>query len=285
MVNKKQIKNNDIIDIFQYVFQYFQRYNIDDETKKLADDLLRIAKEDLEVCELLYNNEKYPYAIEKLHQSVEKASKAYALYFGNFSKKEIRKISHNSVDAFVMLLDKMGGYTDIVKNMYPDIKTDTSDLKSLIKDDKKRMELAKADYKTFEVIFTMFEDIKDSLTEKLSDILTIIEDFSLQDLLKESLQDCVENISEYVDGKDNQEIINQFSGIDGIKSYILNSLDFIMLYTIAGFTFPHFQYIRYPDGDMKPFDYTKELGIVKATPELITHLKRIYHTIHCCFNQ
>ncbi|MBN2602599.1 MAG: hypothetical protein JXA91_00510 [Candidatus Thermoplasmatota archaeon] len=48
-----------------------------------------------------------------------------------------------------------------------------------------------------------------------------------------------------------------------------------MLYIIASFTFPHEQFTRYPDMEMTPFEYTKELGIVQATSMLITHLERI----------
>lgn len=279
MIDGNSVEDQHIIELFQYFLQYLQRYRIDKETKKLAEDLLLIAKDDLEACEILYKNEKYPHSIEKLLLSVEKASKSYVLHIGNFSKKDMRRIGHKSVDAYVKLLDRMGGYTDIVKKMYPEIKTDTSDIKDLIADKEKRLELAKSDYKTFQVIFTMFQNIEKSIEEKLTDVLSIIEDYSLQDLLKEGLEDTDLNISQHVDGKNNKEIINQFSSIESTKEYIMSSIDFIMLYTIAGFTFPHFQYVRYPDGEMKPFDYTKELGIVKATPELITHLKRIYQSI------
>jgi HEPN domain-containing protein len=281
MENRK-IKDEDIMVMLQYILQNFKNSSIDDETKKLADDLLFIANEDLKVCELLHDSNKYPYAIEKLQQSVEKASKAYVLYHGNFSKKEIRKIRHNSVDAFVMLLDKMGEYITIVKKMYPDMKTDTNDLKNLIKDDKKRLELSKADYKSYEVIFTMFDNIRKSFYEQLDDIFPLIEDFSLQGLLKEGLKDSKYDVSDYINGKDNKEIINQFTDLNWIKSFIMHNLDFIMLYTIAGFTFPHFKFTRYPDEDMEPSDYTPDLGIVKATPELVTHLKRIYASIDDC---
>ena len=37
-------------------------------------------------------------------------------------------------------------YVDIIHNMYPDMKTDTTDIKSLFKDDEKLLELAKANY-------------------------------------------------------------------------------------------------------------------------------------------
>ena len=102
MIDKKSIVANDIIDMFQYVFQYFQGYKINKETRTLADDLLQIARADLEVCELLYANKKYSYAIERLQQSVEKASKAYVLYFGNVT---VSGLDH-SLSAPCLSIDK-----------------------------------------------------------------------------------------------------------------------------------------------------------------------------------
>jgi len=276
---EKQINDKYVKDAFQFILDFADKRQIDEKTKELADDLMRCAKEDIAVCNLLYTNKKYSHSVQSLQQSVEKASKAYVLYCGNFSQKEIREISHNSVDAFVRLLDKMSGYAAIVSKMYPDIKTDTKDIKSLIKDKNKCLELAKMDYKAFKVIFNLYDSIKDAFTEKMGDIHKLLEGFSLQDLLKASLSERFEEIPECVNGKQNKEIIDQYCNIEKIKEFLIESLDFIMLYTIAGFTFPHFQYTRYPDNRMKPFDYTNELGIVKATPELITHLERIYNNM------
>jgi len=276
---KKQIDDRYVKDAFQFMLDFADKRQIDDKTKELVDNLLRCAKEDIAVCHLLYTNKKYSHSIHYLQQSVEKATKAYVLNYGNFSQKEIKEISHNSPDAFVRLFDKMSGYADIISKMYPDIKTDTKDLKCLIKDKNKRLELAKMDYKAFKVIFNMYDSIKDRFKEKMVDIDKLIEGFSLQDLLKESLPGRFDKISECVNGKKNMEIIDQYCNLEGIKKFLSEILDFPMLFTLAGFTFPHFQYTRYPDNEMKPFDYTEDLGIVKATPELITHLERIYNNM------
>ena len=69
------------------------------------------------------------------------------------------------------------------------------------------------------------------------------------------------------------------SDIESIKRLILDSVDYSMLYILAGFTFPHWKFTRYPDDKLKPFDYTMDIGIVKTTPEIIVHLKRIFDKI------
>lgn len=106
----------------------------------------------------------------------------------------------------------------------------------------------------------------------------LINDISLQDVLKEGLKDVSEDIEDYVDNKDNREII-EGCDVDSIKKLIFDSVDYSMLYIFAGFTFPHEQFTRYPDSKLKPFDYTMDLGIVQATPEIISHLKRIFDKI------
>jgi len=247
--------------------------------EELASDLLKIAKDDLDACEIMYDKKKYAKSINFLQQSVEKASKAYAIYFGNFSKKEIKNINHNSPDAFVRLSEKMSGYVDIIHSIYPDMNTDMTDLKNILKDDKKYLEMAKADYKAFQVIFNMYDNIIQAFSEKMEDVYSLVQGVSLQNTLKEGLQRVSDDISDYVDGKNNKKIIEHYCDIEGIKESLKDAIDFSMLFIIAGFTFPHARYTRYPDNELKPFDYTMDLGIVKATPELITHLKRIIDKI------
>jgi hypothetical protein len=201
------------------------------------------------------------------------------LNIGNFSKKEIKKISHNSPDAFVRLLEKMVPFVDIIHEMYPGMKTDTSDIKELFNDDKKLLELAKVSSESFQVIFKMHNNIIKEFENKLEDIPSLIGDVSLQDTLKIGLQDLSDDISSIVDGKNNEEIIDQCCDTESIKRLMLDSVDYSMLYILAGFTFSHWKYTRYPDDKLKPFDYTMDIGIVKATPEIIVHLKRIFDKI------
>jgi hypothetical protein len=44
------------------------------------------------------------------------------------------------------------------------------------------------------------------------------------------------------------------------------------LEAIAILTFPHYNFTRYPDGEMKPGDYTEDTGIVRVTPDIIENL-------------
>ncbi|MDH7507210.1 MAG: HEPN domain-containing protein [Candidatus Thermoplasmatota archaeon] len=200
--------------------------------KELSEKFLKCAKDDLDTCEILYKNKKYAPSTYFLQQAVEKASKAYVLNIGNFSKKEIKQINHNSPEAFVKLLGKMVRYVDIIHDIYPDMKTDTKGIEQLIENKKKCLELAKTNYKSFQVIFKMYDNIIKAFEIKLEDMPSLISGISLQDTLKEGLKDISEDIVDYVDNKDNKEIIESCD-TDSIKKILLNSVDHSMLYTLA----------------------------------------------------
>jgi HKD family nuclease len=140
-------------------------------------------------------------------------------------------------------------------------------------------EFAKAKSESFQVIFKMRENIIREFENKLENIPSLIEDVSLQKTLTTGLQELSDDISTHVEGKNNEEIIDQYCDTESIKRLILDSVDYSMLYILAGFTFPHWKYTRYPDDKLKPFDYTMDIGIVKTTPEIIVHLKRIFDKI------
>lgn len=68
------------------------------------EDLLKLAKEDLEVANLLYDNKKYSNSLYHYHQSVEKSIKYIGLSIGGITSQQLNKeISHNPINAFKIL--------------------------------------------------------------------------------------------------------------------------------------------------------------------------------------
>jgi hypothetical protein len=66
--------------------------------------LLKLAKEDFEIAQLLYNEKKYSNALYHYHQSVEKTVKYIGLSTGMISEVQlIKNISHNPINAFRIL--------------------------------------------------------------------------------------------------------------------------------------------------------------------------------------
>lgn len=65
------------------------------------EDLLKLAKEDLEVAQLLYDNNKFSNSFYHYHQSVEKSIKYIGLSIGGITYQQLNKeIGHDPIKAF-----------------------------------------------------------------------------------------------------------------------------------------------------------------------------------------
>jgi hypothetical protein len=281
-MNKKEFKINPpaMSDVLTQQFKHIFYNRPNKIILTLADEFIRCAKEDIKSCDILYKNKKYAHSTYFLQQAAEKTSKAFVLYFGKFKKNDMITISHNSLKAFLMLLDRMSNYIVNINALYPDIKTDSSDLKELLKDTKKRNEMAKINYEGFKVMFKFYNDCKKRIKNGLEDINSFLAPFNLPKTLQKSFKNLsMEELNKEIKNKDSSQILEEYFNKENTLNYLYKALDFALLYLISAYTFPHVQFTRYPDKDIKPWNYTKEMGIVRATPELIIHLKRIISNI------
>ena len=275
-----KINPNFMSDVITKQFQHVFYHRPNKILLALADDFIRCAKEDLDSCKILYENKKYAHSTYFLQQAAEKTSKAFVLYFGKFTKNDMFTISHNSLKAFIMLLDRMSDYTADINSLYPNLKTDPSGLKKILKDPEKRIEITRAKYEVFKVIFKLNEDHKNNLKNSLEDINSLLKPFNLKKILQKSFKDLsLEEYNKEINNKDSSQILEEYFNKKNTLSFLYNSLDFALLYIIATYTFPHARFTRYPDQEIKPWEYTQDMGIVKATPELIFHLRRIIKNI------
>jgi HEPN domain-containing protein len=212
------------------------------EISTISYYFLQIAKIDLEACRILYGKKIYSASSYHLQQAAEKTIKAHALLTGEFTIKEIREISHKTPRFFPILLKKLGEYQNYYEYKHPGIIETASQTKDLIEFKDTNIKFAKISYE-------MIKELLEKNNQQKKDILR-----------KETKSKS---------GKEKMlliELINYHSNI-------------ALLYLICFFTFPHESYSRYPDGELKPLEYTNDLGIVKATPELIKLLDEVIQKI------
>lgn len=69
------------------------------------EDMLNLAKADLESAQLLYEGQKYSNALYHYHQCVEKTVKYIGLSTGSISEDQLKKISHKPIKVFSYLFD------------------------------------------------------------------------------------------------------------------------------------------------------------------------------------
>jgi len=276
---KNQLNQQALNDVLFEEAQHILFHRPNKTILTLADDFIKCARDDLTVCRFLYENKKYSYSTYFLQQCAEKTSKAYVLYFGGFTKNDLFTISHNSLKAFLLLLERMSSLVTKIHNLYPDIQTSTADIYKLIKDPKNRLEMAKITYENFQSIFQFYEKCKKEMSLKFESIPELLENLNLVELLKNFSKALSIDLEKELNGKNTSKILKDYVDFEKTKKILLETIDFTLLYFIAAYTYTHEEFTRYPDKEIKPRDYTDDLGVVKATPELIDHLDRIINNI------
>lgn len=80
----------------------------------VAENLLKISKEDLKSSILLYENENYTQALFYFHQAVEKATKHLALSYGITEIEFRQKIKHNGIKLFKEMFKRIQIQNDFI---------------------------------------------------------------------------------------------------------------------------------------------------------------------------
>jgi len=76
------------------------------------ENLLKLAKEDLETAQILYKEKKYSNSLYHYHQSVEKTSKYIGLSIGGISEAQLSDISHDPIKVFKLLFKHFDKQSD-----------------------------------------------------------------------------------------------------------------------------------------------------------------------------
>ncbi len=213
----------------------------------LAEGFLVLSKKDLVVSKCCYNKEDYTNSMYHLQQCTEKIVKAYGLALGILNKEGLWDIKHQTPKAFIKMINegKIKLYLNSLKVLYSTLNTDTTMLQEVL--DTKKDELALLSYKKIKLYLDLGKKIDKALMN-----------LKLDSILQNSLPNLFKSL--------NKESTISFS----LSKF---SSCFVKMYLIACITYPHESYTRYPDGAIKPKQYTKDMGVVKAAPKIFEELE------------
>jgi len=222
------------------------------ENLSLAMVFISTAKEDLEASKLLFDKKLYPSSIFHLQQAAEKTTKAYGLGLFVLEKADLKGpdgIGHKTPLAFVKMINNKWilPFVALMKSLYPNLETDVDELEKIAH--KKQLELAKSNKDQIKEVL----ELNRNLEIKLENVMP-------------SILDRINSVLEMTSSlwEDSREISRRFRFEESRRLYF----SLLPLFLLSIFTFPHFNYTRYPDLEMRPQEYNEDLGIVKLATEI-----------------
>lgn len=230
------------------------------EAKELARGFLECSRQDIETTRLLYERQVFPLSVYHLQQAIEKAAKAYALVFFAISKEDLIKIGHKSPIAFIRMLKKswVNKFIVVLKLFYPDAKTNVSEAENIINLKKTQKELAKLPESGIQKFLDLDEKIREALTSD-----------ETQNLINSQIGILLSSLKGLLPGVNTEEIMKSFR-----TNFSLDiACSFGGLYILSVVTYPHWEFTRYPDKEMKPSDYSSDLGIVQCVGRILTKVE------------
>jgi HEPN domain-containing protein len=271
----KKISSKDSLHLLSYIEGNISRFTA--KRMDVAQKLFNYGKIDLEASNLLYKENIYPLAIYHLQQAIEKITKAYFLESGMIELEELypkgttnkkETVGHLSPKALILAIEKK----EIKSNLeilfrcsnFSKIDSDkeAKKLRSLIR---KRIKVAKISENEINQVVKTFRTTYKVLKAKLPkrEMRHKIHLFNL------SVSSQIKKIKEFKDEIRDIDNVLKYLEKDATKNVERNFVA-LNLYLLSIITFPHFISTRYPKEKrgLSPEDYNKELGIVKAFPQL-----------------
>lgn len=198
-------------------------------------EMVRCAKEDIKCCKILYEKEFYSKSTYFLQQATEKIAKAYGMFYGIIRPEDRTNISHITPRIYLKVLEESwvcniaGALKQISDGK---LQTNTNPIKELV--ERNPIKLAKIEGKEIEKMIKILDKVREKI-------------------LNPDLKGLVYNVF---------NLLAPDKKFDGVLEL---SIEFTNLYVLACITFPHEAFTRYPDGEIKPWEYSKEMGIVNQT--------------------
>lgn len=219
------------------------------KTVKLARDLLHDAEADAKAARILEAEGIVALSVYHLQQSVEKATKAYALALGVLKPSDLMKIGHKSPLAFISMLRTRlsASYLELFSVFESDIDMKIDAAESAIKES--QAELARMSKKRIGELMELNRVSRDVLSQQVPMVLDAMQPVLEMTLPKEQVAEGLEAFRMRFD----LDIICHFGA----------------LYVLSAITYPHFASTRYSDGEIRPSNYTRHLGIVACEFELL----------------
>jgi HEPN domain-containing protein len=246
---------DDLLGVFEDMLQHiFTTREVSPEGMALAKGYLNASQQDLRASKVMYKQRMYAQSTYHLQQCAEKATKAYLLGIGMGTVDEVRRIGHDSLKGHLLYARKLSKFFPELRRIDPMLNIDLSEIEKL---EAKRIEIARWSRAKVKGELRVFEKVDKTLSSMIPQMVGLtIEVIAPQ--LEEGQQLKLEAIGE--------------DRIVKVAMPLLRAPQFLFIASLL--TFPHEAYTRYPDSAIKPEDYTKSMGIVSNTPELIRGMEK-----------
>jgi len=231
------------------------RLKVGSSELRYARELLDAAKSNIRSCQILYEHGQYAESIFLLEQAAEKADKALLLSAGLFNKKDLTSVGHDASKTSNLVLERGASLIDFTSVFDP--RPDNPD--AVTTRGKSAVEVARSS--------------RTSIMETVAESEKYAREYfaNLDDWLHE------ENKTGRIAG----EIGRRLESADLLIEAIVSYGKCVM---ITHFTSPHAVSARYPV-KMGPKDYTADLGIVAATPDLASIVEQAISAVERLFPQ
>jgi len=216
---------------------------------------IRASRDDLNVSKILYNRHNYSASVYHLQQSVEKATKAFCIATGLITASEAKRIGHESLHGHFLYADKLSSFIPQLGRIDPRLNADISKIGEV---ESKRLEMARLDRNGIEGLLASLDAVDKSMEDFLSQLGLWAQSRVMRGAKEKST-------SMRPSSKDTTRSIAR-------RIELSRSIPF--LFVASAITFPHEEFTRYPDREIKPWDYGKSMGIVACTPELIRRMDK-----------
>lgn len=254
--------------IVQMMTSWLDNYKMDPEKEALIKGFLRISRDDLEASRLLHERELFALAVYHLQQAVEKATKAQILLSGRITVEEIRGIRHDSLRGQQIFANKLSRYVKMLAQATPGLNADLSKLDEL-RGKSKRREVALFDGITIDTLIAAY----DSQVEH-ANLPTGLASHKMETIFTQVLRDYPEFKLTEDEIKEARSKLNEM-----LPRLVSSGQSLPFLFVASVLTSPHWMWTRYPDGDIKPWEYQKSMGIVSRMPQLIDRVDKVLESM------
>jgi uncharacterized protein (UPF0332 family) len=205
------------------------------EDRQLATDFLKIAEANLRSCRLLYEQRQYFDAVNLLQQSSEKTCKAFMLSIGLLEEKDLKKVGHSGIRMGEAVVRRGSEFDEVMQYFQPSEDDEYSD--------------------TIRIRQKEVGELAVASKERIVGHAVACERHA---------KDYMDNIDVFV-----RKLRRSGKKVspEAVRKAGENAMRIIPVFSLAIFTSAHVESSRYP-GKPRPEEYTPELGIVGAVPEL-----------------
>lgn len=238
------------------------------EEEALVNGYLRTGRDDLKASEILYREGLTALATYHLQQAVEKASKSYWLQTGVFNKDEVWGFGHNSLKGNLELLKKFSWAIPAFGRMNPKLNVDLSTVEGI---EKKGLEFARYDVASIDSLMSAYD-----ATDKVDGATLLSQSVAWMQSMVAGTPEEKSEPNQVMEGQEDR--IQRIVKIAPLFRFIP------FLFVASVVTFPHEEFTRYPDGEIKPWEYDTSMGIVARLPALIMRVNKVLDSLEATVN-